>query len=58
MKATEHLVDQLKTQIADLERFIQYLQSKQNHLKIKKPCFGIERMNRILLNLCTYFFFC
>jgi len=28
MKATEHLVDQLKTQIADLERFIQYLQSK------------------------------
>lgn len=28
LKATEHLVDQLKTQIMDLERFIQYLQSK------------------------------
>lgn len=28
MKATEHLVDQLKTQISDLERFIQYLQSE------------------------------
>lgn len=32
MKATEQLVEQLKTQIADLERFIEYIQSK---LKVK-----------------------
>lgn len=32
MKATEQLVEQLKTQIADLERFIEYIQSK---LKLK-----------------------
>ncbi|XP_060859301.1 LOW QUALITY PROTEIN: RUN domain-containing protein 1 [Metopolophium dirhodum] len=35
MKATEHLVDQLKTQIADLERFIQYLQTGK--IKLKTP---------------------
>lgn len=30
MRATEHLVDQLKTQILDLERFIEYIQSESN----------------------------
>ncbi|VVC38337.1 Hypothetical protein CINCED_3A001057 [Cinara cedri] len=35
MKATEHLVDQLKTQIADLERFIHYLQTGK--IKLKTP---------------------
>ncbi|XP_050527657.1 RUN domain-containing protein 1 [Daktulosphaira vitifoliae] len=33
MKATEHLVNQLKTQIADLERFIDYVQTGKIKLK-------------------------
>ncbi|XP_050427009.1 RUN domain-containing protein 1 [Adelges cooleyi] len=33
MKATEHLVGQLKTQIADLERFIEYLQTGKIKLR-------------------------
>ncbi|XP_025417714.1 RUN domain-containing protein 1 isoform X2 [Sipha flava] len=42
MKATEHLVDQLKTQIADLERFIQYLQNGKIKLKTSE-----EKMTKI-----------
>ena len=32
-KVKEKLVDQLKTQIIDLERFISFLQGKKNFLK-------------------------
>ena len=32
-KVKERMVDQLKTQISDLERFIEFLQGINNHLK-------------------------
>lgn len=49
LKVKEHLVAQLKTQIADLERFIGYLQTDTKHSKcscqcsyhsLKRPCKG------------------
>lgn len=36
LKMKEQLVDQLKTQISDLERFIQYLHGEQSYLDAKK----------------------
>lgn len=41
MKATEQLVDQLKTQITDLERFIEYIQSKLKIIVLVRLSFHV-----------------
>lgn len=45
LKMKEHLVAQLKTQVADLERFINYLQADTKHTRCTCGC-ALHSVNR------------